>query len=96
MSITRPPSSEEGKRRSHGINIGSAYMWALNARYAAVFKGMLPDEDALNYYQHTLDKHTPPLPAMARKHSIISRQIRRWRQASRAQGQKEQRQAQAK
>lgn len=95
MSMTRPPSPEASRRRSHCINIGSIYTRVANARYAERYRGELPDSAVVAMWQRTLDEHSPPEEFMARKHSIASRQIARWRRAASSQEQEWQRQERA-
>ena len=80
MSLTRHTSTSETKRYDHGINIRSVYYGVLNARYSEMFKSVLPDQSSLDTWNRTLVRLTPPLPVMAEKHAIATRQIARWNQ----------------
>jgi hypothetical protein len=79
MSITRHASPEEAKRYDHGVNIGSVYTRVANARWTEMFRGELPDDSLLSDWQKTLDRLTPPVPAVAKKHARAAHQIARWR-----------------
>lgn len=79
MSITRHATPEASKRYDHGVNIRNVYLEVANARWSEFKSGIFPDESSLSRWQATLDRLTPPLPEMAKKHARAARQIARWR-----------------